>query len=83
LKGSEAATHKSEPQCLRREEMQGSAWQADASRRLRAAILRVRIDRVLHEFGDRLQRITLRERDNSDRIPIIADAQLAAVCPYS
>ncbi len=40
---------------------------------------RVRIDAVLDEFGDRFQGITLRERDDADRVPIIPDAQLAAV----
>ena len=34
----------------------------------------VRIDAVLDEFGDGLQRIALRERDNPDRVPVIADA---------
>jgi hypothetical protein len=41
--------------------------------------LGVRIDAVLDEFRNRLQGIALRERDDADRIPIIADAQLAAV----
>jgi len=36
---------------------------------------------LFDEFGDGFQRIALRERDNPDRIPVIAYAQLAAV-PY-
>src|SRR5216683_5435678 len=39
----------------------------------------VRINAVLDEFGDGFQRITLRERDDPDCVPVIPDAQLAAV----
>ena len=37
------------------------------------------IDAVFDELGDRLQRIVLRERDDADRVPVIADLELAAV----
>jgi hypothetical protein len=38
-----------------------------------------RVDAVLDELGDRLQGIALRERDDADRVPIVADFELAAV----
>ena len=41
--------------------------------------LGVRIDRVLDEFGDRLQGVALRECDDPDGVPVIPDAQLPAV----
>jgi len=41
--------------------------------------LRVSIDRVLDEFGDRLERITLRERDDADGVPVIADLEPTAL----
>src|SRR2546430_16608708 len=41
--------------------------------------LRVRVDAVLDELGDRLQRVPLRERDDTDRVPVIADPELAAI----
>src|SRR5438067_939382 len=40
--------------------------------------LRLRIDAVLDELCDRFQRVALRQRDNRDRVPVIADAQIAA-----
>ncbi len=43
---------------------------------------RVRIDRVLDEFCDRLQGIALRERDDPDCVPIVADPQLPAVLRF-
>lgn len=43
---------------------------------------RTRIDAVLHELGDRLERIALRERDDADRVPIIANAQLPTVFAF-
>ena len=39
----------------------------------------MRIDAVLDEFSDRLERIALRECDDPYGVPIIATAQLAAV----
>src|ERR1700689_3757815 len=39
----------------------------------------VRIDAVLDEFGNRLERVALRQSDNSNRIPVIPDSQFAAV----
>src|SRR5437762_7902644 len=33
----------------------------------------VRIDTVLDQLGDGFERTTLRERDNTDRVPIIAE----------
>ena len=41
--------------------------------------LRVSIDRVLDEFGDRLERITLKERDDADGVPVIADLEPTAL----
>src|SRR2546430_3984327 len=41
--------------------------------------LRVRVDAVLDELGDRLQRVPLRECDDTDRVPVIADPELAAI----
>src|SRR2546423_15662533 len=41
--------------------------------------LRVRVDAVLDELGDRLQRVPLRERDDTDRVPVIAGPELAAI----
>src|SRR5213079_2188132 len=41
--------------------------------------LRVRVDAVLDELGDRLQWVPLRERDDTDRVPVIADPELAAI----
>src|SRR3990172_7305011 len=38
-----------------------------------------RIDRVLHQLGDRLEGIGLGERNDGDRIPVVADPQLAAL----
>jgi hypothetical protein len=40
--------------------------------------LGVRIDAVLDEFRDGLQRVALRKSDDTDRIPVIADPQFAA-----
>ena len=40
--------------------------------------LRPRIDAVLDQLGHRLERIALRQGDDRDRIPVIADAQVAA-----
>ena len=34
---------------------------------------------VLHKLGYRLERIVLRQRDDGDGIPVVADAQLPAV----
>ena len=39
----------------------------------------VGIDGVLDELRDRLQRAVLREGDDGDGVPVVADAQLAAV----
>src|ERR1700691_6229961 len=39
----------------------------------------VRVNAVLDEFGDGLQRITLRQRDNPDGVPVVPNAQLTAV----
>ena len=39
----------------------------------------LRIHAVLDELGDRLEWVGLRERDNSNGIPIIADPQFAAL----
>lgn len=39
---------------------------------------RVRVETVLDEFGDGLEWIALRKRDNADGVPIVADAQLAS-----
>ena len=36
------------------------------------------IDTVLNKFGDGLQRIALRKRNYRDRIPVVADLELAA-----
>jgi hypothetical protein len=44
--------------------------------------LRMRIDAVLDELRNRLQWIALRERNDPDRVPVIADAQLAAVSAF-
>ena len=41
--------------------------------------LRVSVDRVLDEFGDRLERITLGERDDADGVPVVADLQPTAL----
>ncbi len=45
------------------------------------------IDAVLHEFSDGLERVTLRQRDNADRVPVVANAQLAfmgwSLCAHS
>jgi hypothetical protein len=41
--------------------------------------LGVRIDAVFDQLRDGLKRITLRERDNADSIPIIADPQFTAL----
>ena len=35
------------------------------------------IDRILDQLGDGLQRIRLRQRNDRDRIPVIADAKFA------
>lgn len=43
----------------------------------------VRIDAVPDEFSNRLQGIALRACDNANRIPVIANAQLAAVLTLS
>ena len=39
---------------------------------------RARIDAVFDQLGHRLERIALRQGDDGDRIPVIADAQIAA-----
>src|SRR6516162_2345843 len=39
--------------------------------------LGVRVDAVLDQLGDGFEGIALRERDNADRVPIIADSQFA------
>ena len=38
-----------------------------------------RLGAVLNELGNSLERIALRERDDPDRVPVIADFELAAV----
>ena len=43
--------------------------------------LRLGIDAVLNELGNRFERITLRQRNNADRIPIIAESAVCR-CPY-
>src|SRR6185436_7612296 len=40
--------------------------------------LRASVDAVFYELGHRLERIALRQGDDGDRIPVIADAQVAA-----
>ena len=40
--------------------------------------LRTSVDAVLYELGYRFQWIALRQRDNRDRVPVVADAQIAA-----
>ncbi len=40
--------------------------------------LRARVDAVLDQLRDRLERIALRQRDDRDRVPVIADAEVAA-----
>ena len=42
----------------------------------------MRIDRVLDEFRNRFQGIALRERDDADGIPIIANAKLSTVLRF-
>ena len=37
-----------------------------------------RVDAVFHELGDGLERVALRERDDPDRIPVVADPEFAA-----
>src|SRR5229473_2470422 len=37
------------------------------------------IDAVLDKFGDRFQRVALRERDDANRVPVIANPQLPAI----
>ena len=39
---------------------------------------RAGVDAVLDELGYRFQRIALRQRDDRDRIPVVADAEIAA-----
>jgi hypothetical protein len=39
----------------------------------------VGVDAVLDELGDRLERVRLRQGDDADGVPVIADAQLAAL----
>src|SRR5437868_8295588 len=39
---------------------------------------RAGVDAVLDELGYRFQRIALRQRDNRDRVPVVADAEIAA-----
>ena len=39
--------------------------------------MRFRIDAVFHQLGDRLQWAALRQGDDSDRVPVVADLQLA------
>ena len=39
---------------------------------------RLGVDAVLHQLGNRLQRAALRQRDDGDGIPVIADLQPAA-----
>src|SRR6266403_1500335 len=40
---------------------------------------RMRVDAVLDKFSDRFERIALRERNDPNRIPVVTNAQLAAV----
>ena len=40
-------------------------------------VARARIDRVLDELGDRFQRVLLRQGDDGDRVPVVADAELS------
>ena len=40
-------------------------------------VARACVDRVLDELGDRLQRVLLRQGDDGDRIPVVADAELS------
>jgi hypothetical protein len=39
----------------------------------------MRIDAVLHKLRDSLERVALRECDDADSIPIIADPQFTAL----
>ena len=39
---------------------------------------RVRVDAVLDQLGDRLERIALRQRNDGDRVPVVADPEPAA-----
>jgi hypothetical protein len=39
---------------------------------------RAGVDAVLDEFRYRFQRIALRQRDDRDRVPVVADAEIAA-----
>src|SRR2546429_5858605 len=41
--------------------------------------IRVRVDAVLDELGDRIERVPLRERDDTDRVSVIVDPELAAI----
>ena len=38
------------------------------------------IDAVLNQLGYGFEGIALRERDNADRVPIVADSQFAPLC---
>src|ERR1700741_2937514 len=42
--------------------------------------LGVCIDAVLNQLGYGFEGIALRERDNADRVPIVADSQFAPLC---
>ena len=39
---------------------------------------RARVDAVLDQLGDRLERAALRQRDDGDRVPVVADLQPTA-----
>jgi len=39
---------------------------------------RASVDAVLDELGHRFQRIALRQRDDRNRVPVVADAEIAA-----
>ena len=41
--------------------------------------LGMRIDAVLDKFGNRFERVTLRESDDADRVPVIPYLELAAL----
>ena len=41
-------------------------------------VLRLRVDAIFHQLGNSLQRIALRQRNDGDRVPIVADFQFAA-----
>ena len=41
-----------------------------------------RIDAVLDKLGYRLERIALRQGNNANRVPVVADAQSSCICSF-